>query len=34
MGNPDELSKLREDCYKTLGLLNRLMGAIETKARV
>ena len=24
MGNPDELSKLREDCYKTLGLLNAL----------
>jgi four helix bundle protein len=34
MGNADELSKLGEDCYKTLGLLNRLLSALETKAKV
>ena len=34
MGNADELSKLRGDCYKILGLLNRLLSAISTKARV
>ena len=34
MGNADELSDLGEECYKTLGLLNRLLRSIETKARV
>jgi four helix bundle protein len=34
MGNADELRKLSEDCYKTLGLFNRLLNAMETKARV
>jgi four helix bundle protein len=34
MGNADELTRIREDCYKTLGLLNRLLSAIETRARV
>jgi hypothetical protein len=34
MGTADELSKLRKDCYKTLGLLNRLLISIETKPRV
>jgi four helix bundle protein len=34
MGNAEELSKLREECYKTLGLLNRLLSSIEPKPRV
>ena len=34
MGNADELSNLRADCYKILGLLNRLLSAISMKARV
>lgn len=33
LGNADELSNLREQCYRTLGLLNRLLSAIETKVR-
>jgi four helix bundle protein len=34
MGSTCELSKLQEHCYKTLGLLNRLLSAIKTKAQV
>jgi four helix bundle protein len=34
MGRADELRNLRDDCYKTLGLLNRLLSAIDTKSRV
>ena len=34
MGNADELSALREERYKIFGLLNRLLSAIDTKARV
>ncbi len=33
MGKAGELAKLHEDCYKVLGLLNRLLKAIETKIR-
>ena len=33
MGNAEELRKLSEECYKILGLLNRLLRAIETKVR-
>jgi four helix bundle protein len=34
LGNADELTKLLEDCYKILGLLNRLLKAIDTRVRV
>lgn len=34
MGRDDELRNLNEDCYKTLGLLNRLLSSLETRARV
>jgi four helix bundle protein len=34
MGSADELRKISEDSYKTLGLLNRLLSSIETRARV
>jgi four helix bundle protein len=33
IGKASELTKLHEDCYKILGLLNRLLKAIETKVR-
>ena len=33
LGNTEELSNLRKQCYRTLGLLNRLLSAIETKVR-
>jgi four helix bundle protein len=33
MGNSDELRKLNDDCYKTLGLLNRLLKALETRTK-
>jgi four helix bundle protein len=32
-GNADELANLNQDCYKVLGLLNRLLKAIDTKVR-
>jgi four helix bundle protein len=33
-GTTNEMKKLSDDCYKLLGLLNRLLTAITTKARV
>jgi hypothetical protein len=32
LGKAGELTQRHEDCYKVLGLLNRLLKAIETKA--
>jgi hypothetical protein len=32
-GDANELAKLHEDCFHILGLLNRLLKAIESKAR-
>jgi four helix bundle protein len=34
MGTQDELGRLRKDCFETLGLLNRLLRAIGTNAKV
>jgi len=34
MGRPEELRSLRERCFETLGLLNRLLRAMEIKAKV
>ena len=33
LGNPEELMKLNESCYRVLGLLNRLLKAIDTRIR-
>ncbi|HVJ04136.1 MAG TPA: four helix bundle protein [Candidatus Saccharimonadales bacterium] len=33
LGKAEELAKLHEDCFQILGLLNRLLKAIESKAR-
>lgn len=32
-GTTNDMKKLSDDCYKLLGLLNRLLAAITTKAR-
>jgi four helix bundle protein len=34
MGNAAELNRIREECYKTLGLLNRLLFTLETKPKL
>jgi four helix bundle protein len=34
IGDAEIIEKLSDDCYKLLGLLNRLLSAITTKTRV